>query len=155
MEENNETVNNEIVEETNDSNEIKEEISEVNKDVVEEKIKVNNEELKEQLREEIKEELVKKTKRRKVRKIFLKLFSLCFWLLVIVWVVIVGTDYLQVQKNAEPRFCLDKETKTFEKGTVNICNGLGYKFFKYKSDEVETVEFGPFWIEPNENNLKR
>lgn len=73
-----------------------------------------------------------------------RIIRLLFMIIVVIWVGIIIYDAMN-SKEGEPKFCLSKETKNYSDGTVDICNGLGYKVYKYKRGQYEGIEFGPFW----------
>lgn len=77
-----------------------------------------------------------------VKKIIVLVFTICF----LGWICIILYDSMQ-SKNGQPKFCLSKEVKTYNDGSVEICHGLGYKVFSYNRANNKGVEFGPFWLE--------
>ena len=57
-------------------------------------------------------------------------------------------DYLAVNHNKEPRFCIShKVVKHSNNRKVEICNGVAYKYQKYyENEKITATEFGPFFI---------
>ena len=83
-----------------------------------------------------------------------KIISLIFTILIVGWIAIIMYDAMNSTKG-EPKFCISKETKNYEDGTVEVCNGLGYKVYIYAREKYHGIEFGPFWIqEKDENYIK-
>jgi len=81
------------------------------------------------------------------RSILFIIFNIVFWIVIFAWASLVVIDYLRVRDEKEPFFCwFDKNTTTYENGTVDSCTGLGYKVIKYNREDFKAVEFGPFWI---------
>lgn len=80
-----------------------------------------------------------------------KIISLIFTIIVVGWIAIIALDALNSTKG-EPKFCLSKETKNYEDGTVEICHGLGYKVYIYDRNDYKGIEFGPFWIKEKTKN---
>ncbi|HOP65681.1 MAG TPA: hypothetical protein PLX66_01460 [Bacilli bacterium] len=94
-------------------------------------------------------ELVKEEKKNSrkdgERSLFGKIVNIVLWVIVLGWMAICITDFLKVQAEKEPIFCLKNETVTYDDGTVDVCTGLGYKVYDYDRDCFQAIEFGPFW----------
>lgn len=85
-----------------------------------------------------------KPEKRKVGKL---IFDIVFWvgltLLAAIWL----TDFIKIQNEKEPIFCLVQKTHEFEDGTVDECVGLGYKIYEYNRDSISNArQFSPFFI---------
>ena len=92
------------------------------------------------------EEKPKKENKRKSGKSFiLRLFDILLWVLLLGWMAICITDFIQVQREAKTVFCRKFEVTEYPDGTVESCTGLGYKVFYYKRTSYKAFEFGPFW----------
>lgn len=74
------------------------------------------------------------------------IFDVVFWVLISVLAIVWLTDFIKIQNNKEPVFCLAKKTYEFDDGVVEECKGLGYKIFDYKRDSIEAHQFGPLFI---------
>lgn len=77
----------------------------------------------------------------------LKVISIILWIVILGWLVVVIFDFYKVSQEEDPVFCISKETITYDDGTVDVCNGLGYKVYDYHRASITGYEFGPFWIE--------
>ena len=67
--------------------------------------------------------------------------------LIIIWIILFFVDYFRARQSKDLVFCITEETKTYDDGTVHVCNGLGYKMYRYNRSSVNrTIEFGPFFI---------
>lgn len=73
------------------------------------------------------------------------IFDIVFWVCISVLAVIWITDFVRIQKDKEPIFCLSEKTHEFTDGEVNECVGLGYKIFDYKRESITAHQFGPFF----------
>ena len=80
-----------------------------------------------------------------------KIISLIVTILIIGWIAIIMYDAIN-STNGNPKFCLSKQIKNYNDGTVEICHGLGYKVFIYNRADYKGIEFGPFWMQ--EKNVK-
>lgn len=74
-----------------------------------------------------------------------KIISIIITLLVIVWIAIIMYDAVN-STNGKPKFCISKEIKNYDDGTVEVCHGLGYRVYIYNRDSNKGIDFGPFWI---------
>ena len=90
------------------------------------------------------EEYQKETKKKK--SIIGKIFSFITTTIIFIWVAIAMIDFINVNQEKEPIFCIKKETIQYDDGTVELCTGPGYKVYKYQRKSIQGVEFGPFWI---------
>lgn len=80
-----------------------------------------------------------------------KIFSFIFWILIIALAAIWIIDFMHVQNEEKPQFCLKSVTHTFDDGEVNECVGLGYKIYYYnRSSMSEGYQFGPFFVKMKE-----
>lgn len=82
-----------------------------------------------------------------------KVLNIIFTVIFIVWVIMLLIDYLNVSKHKEATFCISHELKKYTDGSVEICNGLGYKVYKYNRDNYKAIEFGPFWLEEKDTTI--
>lgn len=89
-----------------------------------------------------------KPKPKKKKSFISKLINLIIWLAVLGWAGILVYDFINVLREKEPMFCLEKTTETTSDGTVNICEGVGYKVFNYDYGSLKALEFAPFWNKP-------
>lgn len=87
-------------------------------------------------------------KPKKKKSFISKLINLIIWLAVLGWAGILVYDFMNVLREKEPMFCLEKTTETTSDGTVNICEGVGYKVFNYDYGSLKALEFAPFWNKP-------
>ena len=76
-----------------------------------------------------------------------KILGFIVFVIICVWVGLVVFDYYKAVNDKKLSFCIKEETKKYDDGTVYICTGLGYKFYKYDRDSVKATQFGPFFIE--------
>lgn len=76
-------------------------------------------------------------------KIFDVIFWICIALLAFIWIF----DFIQVKDGKDPKFCIKTELHEYEDGTVNECDGLGYKVFKYNRTSINIdTQFSPFFV---------
>lgn len=75
-----------------------------------------------------------------------KVINVVLWIVVFAWMAICLVDFYRVTQEDDPMFCIHKETKEYDDGTVDSCLGLGYKVYHYKREKLNAIEFGPFWI---------
>ncbi len=88
----------------------------------------------------------KKTRKSlKEKSLFSKIIGILLWIVLLLFLVAIGWDYVNFKMNKEPMFCIKKETTKYDDGTVDICTGVGYKVFKYDRESFRGREFGPFW----------
>jgi len=66
--------------------------------------------------------------------------------IIFAWLVVVLVDFFLVTSNKDPLFCINKDTKKYDDGKVDICTGLGYVVYNYQRESLETVEFGPIYF---------
>lgn len=94
------------------------------------------------------DEKPKKENRDKSEKSMLsRILNIALWVILFAWMALVLVDYFKVRNEEEPVFCwFNKETTTYENGTVKECTGLGYKVINYNRENFKAIEFGPFWI---------
>lgn len=101
------------------------------------------------MKEEEKKALVKQEKKNSrrdgERTLFGKIINIVLWVVVLAWMAICITDYIQVQREEEVLFCLSKETVKYDDGNVYICHGLGYKVYSYDRDCFQALQYGAFW----------
>jgi hypothetical protein len=113
-------------------------------------------EVKEEKTVEVKEEKAivkeekptKKEKKARAKGLFTKIINIVLWVILFAWMAVVITDFVLVQNEKSPKFCLADKEVTHEDGTIaKVCTGLGYKAFHYYSGENMTgIKFGPFWL---------
>lgn len=89
----------------------------------------------------------KDVKKANKRNPILTVISIILWIVILGWLVVVVFDFYKVSQEQNPVFCISKETISHEDGTVDVCNGLGYKVYDYHRASITGYEFGPFWIE--------
>ncbi len=113
----------------------------------------DNEEIIREETEEMEEILDKKEKRGLGVSIFRKIIDVIFWLafaiLAIIWIV----DFINVNNEKDPVFCIKNKVHEYPDGQTTECVGLGYKVYNYnRPSSVGTgYEFGPFFIKMKEN----
>ena len=99
------------------------------------------------VKKEEKVEIVEATEKEKVKKIVKKVFDLVFWIAITCLAIIWITDFIKLQTEEEPVFCLSEKNHKFEDGTVYECKGLGYNIYKYDRESIDvTHQFSPFFI---------
>ncbi len=105
------------------------------------------------MNEKEKKELLKQEKKNKEeRSLFQRILNIVLWIVVIAWMAVCVTDYIKVQIEKDPIFCIKKETIEYIDGNVYSCLGAGYKIYDYDRDTLKALEFGPFWLK--EKNVK-
>lgn len=100
--------------------------------------------------EEMAEILDTKEKKKLGRGIFgiiKKIIDVIFWLalaiLALIWII----DFINVNNEKEPVFCIKTEVHEYDDGQTVECTGLGYKIYNYNRASTGTgYEFGPFFI---------
>ena len=92
---------------------------------------------------EKKEVKVVEEKKKSVPRI---IFDVVFWVAISVLAIIWLTDFIKIQNDKKPVFCLAEKTHEFEDGTVDECVGLGYKIYNYKRESISAHQFGPLFI---------
>ncbi len=91
----------------------------------------------------------KNTEKKSIAK---KIFDVVFWVVIIGLAIIWVTDFINVQNDKDPIFCISQKTHTFDDGTVEECVGLGYKVYDYNRTSLSYGrQFGPFFIGMKEN----
>ena len=87
------------------------------------------------------------TKKDKVKKIAKRIFDIVFWVAITCLAIIWITDFIKLQTEEEPVFCLSEQNHKFEDGTVYECKGLGYNIYKYDRESIDVKhQFSPFFI---------
>lgn len=95
--------------------------------------------------EEIK--IIEETNKEKTKRIAKRVWDIVFWVGIILLAAIWLTDFIKVQNEEEPKFCLVQKTHEFEDGTVDECIGLGYKVYTYDRDSIGSArQFSPFFV---------
>lgn len=74
------------------------------------------------------------------------IFDVVFWTVIAVLAIVWLTDFIKVQNDKDPVFCISKKTHEFDDGVVNECVGLGYKIYNYDRDSIDANQFGPLFI---------
>ena len=99
------------------------------------------------VKKEEKVEIVETTKKDKVKKIAKRIFDIVFWIAITCLAIIWITDFIKLQTEEEPVFCLSEKNHKFEDGTVYECKGLGYNIYKYDRESIDVKhQFSPFFI---------
>ena len=113
--------------------------------------KKETEEVKEVVEEkELSDEFVDEKDKKKTKKkkhIIVSVFNFILTIQIIGVVGMAVIDFINVNQEKEPMFCIKKEVINHEDGTVDVCTGVGYKVYQYKRESIKGSEFGPFWIE--------
>ena len=126
--------------------EIKEEIIDETK---EDKIEIIKEKPEEEL-VKIKKSDLKRDKNKK--SLISRIINIILWIIIIAWATLVVTDYINVNKEKDPKFCwFNEKTTKYDDGEVTECMGIGYKVIKYNRTSFKAIEFGPFWIKDRSN----
>lgn len=74
------------------------------------------------------------------------IFDIAFWVIIAVLAIVWVTDFIKVQNDKKPAFCLVEKTHEFKDGTVDECVGLGYKIYNYNRKSIDAHQFGPLFI---------
>lgn len=108
----------------------------------------NNKSVKNAKVEEIKvEKIEKEDNKEKTKRILRRVWDIVFWVGIIVLAAIWLTDFIKVQNEEKPIFCLVEKTHEFDDGTVDECVGLGYKVYEYNRESLSNArQFSPFFI---------
>ena len=79
------------------------------------------------------------------RKKPLTIVSGILWVLVVVGIVIIFTDYTLVKKDKDPIFCIKYEVKENIDGNTSICTGFAYKYCHTIGSGYVSKKFVPIW----------
>jgi hypothetical protein len=79
------------------------------------------------------------------RKKPLTIISGILWVLVVVGIVIIFTDYTLVKKDKDPIFCIKYEVKENIDGNTSICTGFAYKYYHTIGSGYVSKKFVPIW----------
>ena len=117
------------------------------------KNETQNNKINEEKTEEMAEILDEKEKRGLGVSIFKKVIDIIFWLafaiVALTWVV----DFINVNNEKEPVFCIKNKVHEYDDGQTTECIGLGYKVYSYNRTSTGTGhEFGPFFIKMKGEN---
>lgn len=97
---------------------------------------------------ENKETVKEEIKQKKKKSTFGKIINIIIWLVVLGWLCIFMYDFINTVCEKDPVFCLERTTENNSDGTVKICEGIGYKVFDYDYGSIKALEFAPFWNKP-------
>lgn len=97
---------------------------------------------------ENKETVKEEIKPKKKKSAFGKIINIIIWLVVLGWLCIFMYDFINTVSEKDPVFCLERTTENNSDGTVKICEGIGYKVFDYDYGSIKALEFAPFWNKP-------
>lgn len=76
-----------------------------------------------------------------------KIWDVVFWTLFVIIAFVWIYDYIQVSNDKQPSFCINHVTHNYDDGTVDECDGLGYKVYQYHRSGLDIkVQFSPFFI---------
>lgn len=93
-------------------------------------------------------ETIKIVKEKDKKSLGQKIFDIVFWVAIIILAFVWLTDFIRLQNEKEPVFCLTEKTHKFKDGTVNECIGLGYKIYNYDRESINIKhQFSPFFVE--------
>lgn len=84
-------------------------------------------------------------------RIVIRIIEILTLLFLIFWLITVVVNFINTKNNNEPRFCLKTNLYDYDDGVVHECIGMGYKVITYERDEINGVDFVPFWEKPKEN----
>lgn len=97
---------------------------------------------------ENKETVKEEIKPKKKKSTFGKIINIIIWVVVLGWLCIFMYDFINTVSEKDPVFCLERTTENNSDGTVKICEGIGYKVFDYDYGSIKALEFAPFWNKP-------
>ena len=97
---------------------------------------------------ENKETVKEEIKPKKKKSAFGKIINIIIWLVVLGWLCIFMYDFINTVSEKDPVFSLEITTENNSDGTVKICEGIGYKVFDYDYGSIKALEFAPFWNKP-------
>ena len=63
--------------------------------------------------------------------LIIRIFNVILTIVVFGVVGMALIDFLKVNQEKEPMFCIKKEVIKHEDGTVDVCTGIGYKVYQY------------------------
>ncbi len=122
----------------------------IKKDVKKEIVKENVVKEVEEKEDFFDDKKVQKTNEKK-KSLGHKIFDIVFWTLFVCIAAIWIIDFIKVENNKEPLFCIKKETHEYEDGTTDECVGLGYNIYYYHRDSINiSTQFSPFFIKMKE-----
>lgn len=111
---------------------------------------MSKEEVKEVVEEkELSDEFVDekdKKKGKKKKNIIISIFNFILTIVIFGVVGMAVIDFINVNQEKEPIFCIHEEWTQYDDGTVELCVGVGYKVYRYNRESIKGSEFGPFWI---------
>ncbi|MBE6160824.1 MAG: hypothetical protein E7158_01200 [Firmicutes bacterium] len=81
-----------------------------------------------------------------------KIFNTIFTVVLISWVVIVFTDYMNAKNDKPLKFCIKEFNHKYDDGETYECVGLGYKMYKYNRHSITAKEFGPIFIRERQDS---
>ena len=87
----------------------------------------------------------KEKKEKRGRSLIVRIFDILIWIVLLGWMAICITDFVQVQREEKTVFCKKYTTEEYSDGNVESCTGLGYKVINYNRKCYKAVEYGPFW----------
>ena len=93
----------------------------------------------------IEEKPKKEKKEKRGRSLFVRIMDVALWVVLLGWMAVCVTDFIQIQREEKPVFCKKFEKTDYDDGIVEYCTGLGYKVFYYNRRCYKASEFGPFW----------
>ena len=92
-------------------------------------------------------ETIKVVKEKDKKSLGQKIFDIVFWVAIIILAFVWLTDFIRLQNEKEPVFCLTEKTHKFKDGTVDECIGLGYKIYDYNRESINIKhQFSPFFV---------
>lgn len=97
--------------------------------------------------ENLSDEFVDEKDKKKSKNIILSIFNFILTIVIIGIVGMAVIDFINVNQEKEPMFCIHEEWTQYDDGTVELCVGVGYKVYRYNRESIKGSEFGPFWIE--------
>lgn len=87
-----------------------------------------------------------KKKGKKKKNIIISIFNFILTIVIFGVVGMAVIDFINVNQEKEPIFCIHEEWTQYDDGTVELCVGVGYKVYRYNRESIKGSEFGPFWI---------
>ena len=92
-------------------------------------------------------------KDKKKNNIIVSIFNFILTIVIFGVVGMAVIDFINVNQEKEPIFCIHEEWTQYDDGTVELCVGVGYKVYRYNRESIKGSEFGPFWIEEKNKPL--
>ena len=76
------------------------------------------------------------------------IINILIWVVVLGWAGMLIYDFISTLSGKNPTFCLENTTEKVSDGTIETCEGVGYKVYKYSFGGQGYIEFVPFFQKP-------